>query len=187
MEQALYGSARTKAAVRDAIQRRLASLQMLATCHGINSKTVAQWRERTTVTDATMGPIPTLTVLTIEQEAMAVTFRSHTLLPLDDCLYILQTTIPHLSRSALPRCFQHYGISRLPLGEDGQSPPKKKFKDYPIGSLPVDFAEVQTAEGRQYFFGAIDRTRKVAFTELHPRAKRVVAAEFLRHVLDKLF
>ena len=33
---------------------------------------------------------------------------------------------------------------------------------------------------------AIDRTSKVAFAELHPRAKRVVAAEFLRRVLDKL-
>ena len=33
---------------------------------------------------------------------------------------------------------------------------------------------------------AIDRTRKVAFAELHPRAKRVVAAEFLRRVLNKL-
>ncbi len=33
---------------------------------------------------------------------------------------------------------------------------------------------------------AIDCTSKVAFAELHPRAKRVVAAEFLRRVLDKL-
>ncbi len=33
---------------------------------------------------------------------------------------------------------------------------------------------------------AIDRTSKVAFAVLHPRAKRVVAAEFLRRVLDKL-
>ena len=33
---------------------------------------------------------------------------------------------------------------------------------------------------------AIDRTSKVAFDELHPRAKRVVAAKFLRRVLDKL-
>ena len=33
---------------------------------------------------------------------------------------------------------------------------------------------------------AIDRTSKVAFAELHPHAKRVVAAEFLRRVLDKL-
>ena len=32
----------------------------------------------------------------------------------------------------------------------------------------------------------IDRTRKVAFAGLHPRAKRVVAAEFLRRVFDKL-
>ena len=33
---------------------------------------------------------------------------------------------------------------------------------------------------------AIDRNSKVAFAELHPRAKRVVAAAFLRRVLDKL-
>ena len=32
----------------------------------------------------------------------------------------------------------------------------------------------------------IDRTSKVAFAELHPRAKRVVAADFLRCVLDNL-
>ena len=35
-------------------------------------------------------------------------------------------------------------------------------------------------------FVAIDRTSKVAFAELLPRAKRVVAAAFLRRVLDKL-
>jgi hypothetical protein len=32
----------------------------------------------------------------------------------------------------------------------------------------------------------MDRTSNVAFAELPPRAKRVVAAEFLRRVLDKL-
>ena len=50
----------------------------------------------------------------------------------------------------------------------------------------MDFAAVQTEEGKQYLFVAIDRTSKVAFAELHPHAKRVVAAEFLRRVLDKL-
>ncbi|WP_425553134.1 DDE-type integrase/transposase/recombinase, partial [Hymenobacter algoricola] len=79
-----------------------------------------------------------------------------------------------------------HGISRLPLSEEGQSPPKKKFKDYPIGYLHVDFAEVHTEQGKQYLFVAIDRTSKVAFAELHPHAKRVVAAAFLRRVLDKL-
>lgn len=52
-----------------------------------------------------MGPEPASTVLTTEEEALAVAFRQHTLLPLDDCLYALQETIPQLSRSALHRCF----------------------------------------------------------------------------------
>ena len=133
-----------------------------------------------------MGPMPASTVLAVEQEAMTVAFRQHTLLPLDDCLYALQAMIPQLSRLVLYRCFQRHGIRRLPLGEDGQSPPKKKIKDYPIGYLHIDFAEVRAEEGRQYLFVAIDRTSKVAFAERHPRGKRVVAAAFLHRVLDKL-
>jgi transposase-like protein len=129
MGQILHGSARTTAAVRAAIQRSQESLQTLANRHGINPKTVAKWRKRTATTDAPMGPKPVSTVLTVEEEAVAVAFRKHTLLPLDDCLYALQATIPHLSRSALHRCFQRHSISRLPLSEDAHSRPKKKFKD----------------------------------------------------------
>ena len=44
----------------------------------------------------------------------AVAFRKHTSLPLDDCLYALQPTIPHLTRSSLHRLFQRHSISRLP-------------------------------------------------------------------------
>lgn len=61
----------------------------------------------------------------------------------------------------------------MPLTEDGRSPAKKKFKGYPIGYLHVDFAEVQTEEGRVYLFVAIDRTSKVAFAELQPRATKL--------------
>ncbi|MGI4737306.1 MAG: IS481 family transposase [Janthinobacterium lividum] len=186
MRQLLHGSARTTQAMRRRIQRSQESLQALAKRHNIDPKTVAKWRKRTTTSDAPMGPKPASTVLTVEEEAIAVAFRQHTLLPLDDCLYALQETIPHLSRSALHRCFQRHGASRLPLSEDGQSTPKKKFKDYPIGYLHVDFAEVHTEEGRQDLFVAIDRTSKVAFAELHPQAKRMVAADFLRRVLEEL-
>ena len=186
MGQVLHGSARTTSAIRAAIQRSQASLQTPANRHGIKLKTAAKWRKRPTTTDVSMGPTPVPTVLTVEHGAIVVTFRKHTLLPLDDCLCALQATIPHLSRSALPRCFQRHGISRLPSSEDGQSPSKKKFKDCPIGYLHVDLAEVQTKEGHQYLFAAIDRTSKAAFAELHSRAKRVVAAGLLRRVLDKL-
>ena len=74
----------------------------------------------------------TSTVLSAEDEAIVVAFRRHTLLPLDNCLYALQSTIPHLTRSSLHRCLQRHGISRLPDVE-GDEPAKKTFKSYPIG------------------------------------------------------
>ncbi|TGP40183.1 IS481 family transposase, partial [bacterium M00.F.Ca.ET.230.01.1.1] len=101
--------------MRAAIQRSKAPLKELAAQHGLNRKTVAKWRKRAFVHDAPMGPKTVRsTVLTAEEEAAVVTFRKHTLLPLDDCLYALQATTPHLTRSSLHRCFQRHGISRLP-------------------------------------------------------------------------
>jgi len=103
-----------------------------------------------------------------------VAFRRHTLLPLDDCLYALQPTIPHLTRSSLHRCLQRHGISRLPQIE-GEASPKSKFKAYPIGYFHIDIAEVRTAEGKLYLLVAIDRTSKFAFVELHEKVARQTA------------
>jgi transposase InsO family protein len=179
MGQVLHGSATTTEAIRRAIQHSQESLRVLAKRHGINPKTVAKWKRRTAVTDLPTGPKePKSTVLTIEEEAVIVAFRRHTLLPLDDCLYALQPTIPNLTRSSLHRCLQRHGIGRLPDVE-GDKEPKKKFKSYPIGYFHIDIAEVQTAEGKLYLFVAIDRTSKFAFTQLVTSANRVTASAFL--------
>jgi transposase-like protein len=115
MGQIRHGSATTTHAVRAALQRSQASLATLSKEFGINPKTVAKWRKRQTVEDQKTGPKePRSTVLSETDEAMIVAFRRHTLLPLDDCLYALQASIPHLTRSALHRCLQRHGISRLP-------------------------------------------------------------------------
>ena len=101
MGQVLHGSASTTQAVRRAIQHSQESIRALARRHGINPKTVAKWRRRTSTSDAPMGPkTPRSTGLSQGEEAIVVAFRKHTLLPLDDCLYALQATIPHLTRSA---------------------------------------------------------------------------------------
>jgi len=186
MAQILHGSAKTTAAVRAAIQCSSKSLQSLARHYAINPKTVAKWRKRATTQDAPMGPKHASTVLSPEEEAIAVAFRQHTQLPLDDCLYALQATIPKLTRSALHRLFQRHGISRLPITTDGKSQEKKKFKLYPIGYLHIDFAEVRTEEGKRYLFVAVDRTSKAAFAELQPKATKAIAVEFLRRVLAAL-
>ena len=167
MGQILHGSATTTHAVRAAIQRSKAPLKELAAQHSLNLKTVAKWRKRSFVHDAPMGPRnPRSTVLTAEEEAAVVAFRRHTLLPLDDCLYALQATIPHLTRSSLHRCFQRHGISRLPEIA-GDKPTKQPFKRYPIGYFHIDIAEVMTEEGKLHLFVAVDAASKFAFAQLH--------------------
>lgn len=154
MGQVLHGGATTTEAVRRAIHNSQESLRALAKRYGINQKTVAKWKQRETVGDFPTGPKEAKsTVLSIEEEAIIVAFRRHTLLPLDDCLYVLQPTMPHLTRSSLHRCLQRHGISRLPEVE-GNKPSKKKFKAYPIGYFHIDIAEVQTAEGKLYLYVA---------------------------------
>ena len=183
MGQVLHGSAKTTHAIRAAIQRSQASIKELSERYDLNPKTVAKWKKRDFIDDAPMGPKDVhSTVLSVEEEALAVAFRKHTLLPLDDCLYALQATIPQLTRSSLHRCLQRHGMSRLP--DMAGDRPKKRFKTYPIGYFHIDIAEVRTEEGRLYLFVAVDRTSKFAHAELREKATRKIAAAFLQTLIE---
>lgn len=131
--------------------------------YGINPKTVLKWRKRASVEDRKTGPKePRSTVLSTEEEAMIVAFRRHMLLPLDDCLYALQPTIPHLTRSSLHRCLQRHGISRLP-DVGGDKPAKKKFKRYPIGYFHIRCPPVVCdANDERGFGGGADSRRQAS-------------------------
>ena len=122
MGHALHGSATTTETVRRTIQARQESVRAAAKRYGISATSVQKWRSRQTSTDARMGPKePRSSVLSLEDEAVIVAFGRHTLLPIDDCLYALQPSLPHLTRSSLHRCLQRHGISRLKTGRDGLS------------------------------------------------------------------
>lgn len=173
MGQLLHDCARTTTAVRRAIQHSQESLLTLAGRYDLNPKTVQKWRKRSFAHDAPMGPKQRRsTTLSIQEEAVCVAFRKHTLLALDDCLY------------ALHRCFQRHGISRLPELEGCPSRPKKKFKAYPIGYFHIDLTEVRTQEGKLWLFVAVDRTSKFAFARLVERATRRAAADFLQALIE---
>jgi transposase InsO family protein len=51
------------------------------------------------------------------------------------------------------------------------------------GYFHIDIAEVQTAEGKLYLFVAIDRTSRFAFAQLHLKAGKMIAAQFLRDLI----
>ena len=184
MGQVLHGSASTTAAIRRAIQNSQESLRSLAKRHGVNPKTVAKWRGRSSTVDVRPGPKDAhSTVLSVAEEAIIVAFRKHTLLPLDDCLYALQASIPLLTRSSLHRCLQRHDISRLPEVE-GDKPRRSKFSSYPIGYFHIDMAEVRTEQGKLYMFVAIDRTSKFAFVELHENSRTATSRDFLLRLIE---
>src|SRR3954453_22211056 len=70
MGQVHHGSATTTAAIRRAIQHSQASLRTLAKRYGINPKTVAKWKRRTSVADRPTGPHePRSTVLSVDKRS----------------------------------------------------------------------------------------------------------------------
>lgn len=128
MGQALQGSVTTTEAARRAIQHSQENLRSLAKRHGINQRIVARWKKRATVEDMPTGPRdPKSTVLAVEEDAVIVAFRRHTMLPLDGCLFTLQAPVPYLTRSSLQWYLQHHGISRL-SDMEGDKPDKKNLK-----------------------------------------------------------
>jgi hypothetical protein len=80
----------------------------LAKRYGINQKTVAKWKKRETVADLPTGPKDAKsTVLSIEDKAIIVDFRRHTLLPLDDCFATEDATSDALVAASLPAASRH--------------------------------------------------------------------------------
>lgn len=183
MGQVLHGSATTTEAVRRAIQHSQESLKALARRHGVNPKTIAKWKKRRATADLPTGPKdPRSTSLSIEDEAVVVTFR------VTRCCRSMTASTPYRRRSRISRdrlaspLPSAHGISRLPDVE-GDKPNRRKFKSYPIGYFHIDIAEVRTEQGRLYLFVAIDRTSKFAFVELHEKATTRVSGDFLRHLI----
>lgn len=130
MGQVRRGSATTTHVVTAAIYLSQTSLAQLSRELGIDPKTVAKWRKRSTVEDLKTGlKKPRSTALIEAEEAMIVAFRRHTPLPMGDCLLALQPSIPHLSQTALHRCLQRHGISRLPDVE-GDKPRVRVYVDF---------------------------------------------------------
>jgi transposase-like protein len=183
MASVLHGSARTTPCLRAEFQASQESTRALAARYGLNPKTVKKWRSRTTTADASMGPkAPKSTVLTLAEEAIVVAFRQKTLLPLDDVLGCLKDTIPNLSRSALHRCLQRHGISRLPVEETRAQ--RKRFKTYEIGYVHIDSSELRHADGKLVMFLAIDRVSKFTYVEFHDSAGKMAGSAFLRNVVE---
>ena len=113
---------------------------------------------------------------------MIVAFRRHTLLPLDDCLYALQPTIPHLTRSSLHRCLRRHGLEAAPGRRRGLA--QAEVQGLSDRLFSYRHRGSSNREGKLYLLVAIDRTSKFAFVELRETVSRRDAADFLRRLIE---
>ena len=123
-------------AITAAIQRSQAITAARSREPGITVKTVVKWRKCETVEDRKTRPThPSSMVLNADEEAMIVAFWRYTRLPMDDCLYALQPTIPHLTRSSLYRCWA--AAWNIATSRDGRRQAQTaKFQALPYGIFP---------------------------------------------------
>ena len=183
----IHPRARTTEKVRREMQRSDETIQSLARRHGVNRKTVAKWRQRTTASDSPMGPqVFRSTVLDPEQEAVIVAFRKHTRLPLDDCLRCLKKQIPGLKRSALHRCLRRHGLSKIGRAALRPSIADVSPQAFYCFEIISDDISINTGSGigsAYSIFMAIEVATGYFVSELVDIANRYNVAKFLARVI----
>lgn len=103
----LHGSATTTRDQRKYIQQSKKSQRRLAVELGVDPKTIATWKQRTSVDDAQMGPKRgSVRALTETQRIAIATYCRHRKAPLNTLLSELRKLLPHLTRSTLYRCLK---------------------------------------------------------------------------------
>ena len=186
----LHKNARTTPAIREELRNSTASERELARQYHLHRATVRKWKHREDGADHSHRPNKLYTTLTPAQEAVAVSLRRTLLLPLDDLLVVIREFLnPDVSRSGLDRCLRRHGVSNLNAlkpHEEGDTPPKKTFKDYEPGFVHVDIKylpQMPDEDARRYLFVAIDRATRWVYLELLPDKTARSAQAFLKRLL----
>ena len=178
----LHANATTTPKIRDYIQTSTASVAELADELGVHHKTIRRWRDRSTTQDRSHRPHRMAISLSPLEEALVIELRSLLALPLDDIVEAMRRCVnPKLSRSAIHRCLQRHGISRIPKPD---KPKPGRFEEAKIGFIHIDLKHLPALERRKaYVFVAIDRATRSVYIEIHPRRDGKTSAAFLQRFL----
>jgi hypothetical protein len=143
-------------ALRETVVRSPESVRVLAKRHGLSPTTIQKWRQAGL--HALPVKRPRRRSASPDEEAVFVAFRLQSRLPLDDCLFALRLSLPHLSRSALHRCFQRNGVSRLPPPTDISRETGDSCGNFRFGLITMPLST-----GPACMFLAVDRVSQLLF------------------------
>ncbi|MGY2989984.1 transposase [Bradyrhizobium sp. USDA 4508] len=157
MELSLHANATTTPKTRAYIQRSRKSVAQLAAELGVSETTIYRWRGRSTVEDRSHRPKHLTTSLSALEERAVCELRTSLQLPLDDIVEVMQRCInAKLSRSAIHRCLQRNGISRLAKPD---KPRAGVFESASIGFIHIDVKYLPALQRRTSYGLCRDRSR----------------------------
>jgi AcrR family transcriptional regulator len=107
---------------------------------------------------------------------MVVCMRRFVMLSLDDCLYVVQSFLPALSRASVHRCFRRHSISRPP-----QTTPHGPTQ---LGWFNVHVIPLGQGEQAAWLYVAVERQSKYIFAEVREDTARS-ASDFLQALQQK--
>lgn len=145
--------------------------------------TIARWKKRTSVEDASHTPHRLQTTLTVALESMVLALRMTLGLSLDDLLAVVRELIrPTMTRAALHRMLKRHGVS----GRDAtrmDRPNVKPFKAYEPDFVHIDvkvIPQMADATTRRYRFVAMDRATLWVFVRVYSGKTSANTQRFLK-------
>ena len=155
MELNLHANATTTPKTRAYIQQSPASIAHLAEELGVCETTIRRWKKRATVEDRSHRPHRLSTSLTDLDQRLVIELRKSLQLSLDDIVEVMKRCVSEkLSRSAIHRCLQRHGISKLAKPEKAK--PGTFDTDQPLGFIHIDLKHLTRLEGQRTFVFEIE-------------------------------
>jgi transposase-like protein len=182
MKQEYHSNAVTNLHIRSQIKESNLTNFELANKYNTSEVTISKWKNRKILADKSSRPDNINYALNDLEQALAISLRQTTWLPLDEVWEALLEVNPEITRSTVYRLFCRTEINKVPQKEREKA---KKFKEYEPGFLHIDVTYLPKFEGKKYYlFVAIDRATRAMYFEVYDAKTSENAEEFMNKCLS---
>jgi hypothetical protein len=186
MEVKLHKNSRTTPRIRQEIKDSEESISALAKKYSLDWRTVKKWKVSESIEDKSSRPKMLRTDLTEHEEEMICFHRKQFKSTIDEIYVAVKDQIKgkEIYPMKIYRCLRRHNLNVLPKELKEAERKIKKFKNYGIGYLHIDFIFSKRFEGRRYYvFTCIDRVSKLAYVMLTNSRKVEESVRFLEEVI----
>lgn len=187
MKLSQHKNAKTTPSLREDIKNSSESISSLARKYSLDWKTVKKWKTSNTLYDKSSKPNHTRTDLTQREEELICFHRKQFKSTIDEIFFALEYEFKgkKIYPMKIYRCLRRNNLNVLPQEFVEAERKIKKFKNYGIGYLHIDFIHSKRFDKKRYYvFTCIDRVSKLAYVKLTNSRKVEESVKYLEEVIE---